>query len=508
MSRPGGWIGGAVALLVAGTGAKDSNAARPVEPTTVGLNISSPVYYRRQRAFANLAIGSNWVSRLPGHEKLTLDDVDRDGGIKRLPGNGPLWRLLMLPNNHKRDAAIRCTYDGHGQIIPTMAAAQDIHLGQGSFTFHWRNGGYETSQVLLKVSAVDPTDPIRNLDCREADLPRGLLFNPEFLDFVRPFKIIRFMDWQNTNANLPVTWPGRHTARSIDVIGNDGVPVEDMVALVNEIGADPWFNMPWNADDEYIQQFARYVHDHVPPNRRIYVEAGNEVWNARFAMSKQALQEGQQKALSANPDQARLFRYAERTIEVMRIWTKVFADRSGQLVRVVNSQNGPSRASAIMGYKDLADHVDALATAPYFWFNVRKEPVANPDAAFARMNDAVDQALGMALKAKDVAAKYHKRYIAYEAGQGIVIADLDLAGQIQRDPRMYDVYARYLKTWRDQIGDAIVMYESVQPIVKSGAWGLVEYLGQPPAEAPKFRAVRDAMSPGQRGSDSGRAISH
>ncbi len=33
-----------------------------------------------------------------------------------------------------------------------------------------------------------------------------------------------------------------------------GVPPEVMVDLANRVGADPWFNMPHNASDDYITQ--------------------------------------------------------------------------------------------------------------------------------------------------------------------------------------------------------------------------------------------------------------
>jgi hypothetical protein len=473
-------------------------AALPVPATTIGINLSSPAYYRPQRAFANLILGSSWASRIPGRPNLGPEEVDKDGNLKQLPGGQPVWRMLTQPNANVREANIRCTYDGQGDIRPTMAAAQNVRSSPGGFTFHWTNTGYKTSLVILKVSALDPRNPIRNLDCREIDLSRTARFEPQFLAFVRQFKIVRFMDWQNTNANQPVTWAQRHTPASLEILDQDGVSVEDMVDLVAQAGADPWFNMPWNADDDYIDRFARYVHDHLPRDRKVYVEPGNEVWNARFPMSKQALREGQAEALSSDPEQARLFRYAERLKQVMSIWEKVFADRPNQLVRVANCQNGPNRSNLVLGYKDTARHVDALATAPYFGGDYHKTPPADVDGAFARIDSAIDETFATTLKAKGVAEKYGKRYIAYEAGQHIILDDVALAQKIQRDPRMYDAYKRYLDFWRANIGDTIMMYDSVQPIGRTGSWGLVEYLGQPLADAPKMRAVADALKTGAK----------
>jgi hypothetical protein len=477
------------AIPAAGSHAASAHAALPVPPTTIGINLSSPAYYRQARAFANLALGSSWASRIPGHPNLGPDEIDKDGNLKQLPGGQPVWRMLTLPNASARGIDIRCTYEGHGDIRPTMAAAQNVRPSAGGFTFHWTYTGYKTSLVILRVGAIDAKDPIRNIDCREADLPRTARFDPQFVAWVRHFKAIRFMDWQNTNAAKPIIWGQRHTSASLDILDQDGVSVEDMVDLSTQAGADPWFNMPWNADEDYVRRFAQYVHDHLPRDRKVYVEAGNEVWNTHFPMSKQALAEGQAEGLSSDPEKGRLFRYAERLVQIMTPWEQVFVDRPGQLVRVANCQNGPNRSNMVLAYKDTANHVDALATAPYFGGDFHKTPPADVDAAFARLDSAMDEAFATTLKAKAVAAKYNKRYIAYEAGQHIILEDVALAGQIQRDPRMYDAYKRYLDFWRANMGDTIMMYDSVQPIVRTGSWGLVEYFGQPVSEAPKWRAV-------------------
>ena len=495
MAKHGGWLH-KLAMFAALPGA-GVQAALPVPPTRIGINLISPAYYKQSRAFANLALGSGWVSKAPGFTKLGPDVVDKDGNLKMVPGGQPVMRMLSQPNAGKGDATIRCTYSGHGDIRPSLGV-QDVKSGQGNFTFRWRSNGYKNSLIMLKVFAVDPADPIRNLDCREADLPANQRFDAQFLDFVRPFKVIRFMDWQNINANRPVTWASRHTPASLNILEDDGVAIEDMVGLVTQTGADAWFNMPWNADDDYVRHFAQYVHDHLPRGQKVYVELGNEVWNQIFLMSRQAAQEGQAEGLAPDPDKGRLFRYAERLTQVMDIWAKVFADRPGQLVRVANWQNYPHRVDMVLGYKDTAKHVDALATAPYFGYDFRKNPPGDGGSAFDRLNNGMDQSLGIALESKAVAAKYGKRYIAYEAGQHVVLDDQALAEQLQRDPRMYDAYKRYLNLWRRQIGDTIMLYASVQPIGKNGSWGLLEYLGQPLAEAPKMRAVSEVLHDLQR----------
>jgi len=490
MAKKGAWAHRMAALMaVHGAGAAaGAHAALPVPPTTIGLNLSTPAYFRQTRTFANLVLGSSsWL--ISGSERPDPNDVDADGYMKRLTNGKPVTKALVQPSAEK-EATIRCTYQGRGDIRPARGGSDQK---PGSFTFYWRNTGYKTSAIQIRIFSVDPADPIRNLDCREAGMPADARFAPEFLAMVRPFKVIRFMDWQNTNGNKPITWGTRHTLKSINILDNDGISVEDMVDLVNQVGADPWFNMPWNGDDDYIRRFAQYVHDHLAKGHKVYVEAGNEVWNMHFPASKQALAEGTSEGLHANPEVARLYRYAERLSHVMQIWSQVFADRPAQLVRVANCQNGPNRSKLVLAYKDTAKHVDALASAPYFGFDFHKRPPADLNEAFARLDEGMDNSLDVAFHTKETAAAFGKRYIAYEAGQHIVLKDQAMAQQIQRDPRMYDAYRRYLSIWREKIGDTIMMYDSVQPIVPTGSWGLLEYIGQPLAEAPKMRAVLDAI---------------
>ncbi|HMI18737.1 MAG TPA: hypothetical protein VK533_04255 [Sphingomonas sp.] len=499
--RHGKWTRAAAAAGVAAAGSGLAAAASlPVPPTTIGINLSSPAPYRASRAFANLVLGSNWQLAAPKPPPITPDQLDKDGNLLRLPNDIAVYRMLNQPA-FGSDATIRCTFAGRGMIKVAGSGVRGNNTGGANdVTFHWvNNGSYGKSLIMLKIIALDQTNPIRDLDCREANMPRNIRFEPHFLDFVRQFKVIRFMDWQNTNNNAPVTWGTRHTPSSVEVRDQDGVSVEDMVDLATQTNTDAWFNMPWNADDDYVRRFAQYVHDHLPRDRHVYVEAGNEVWNAQFPASKQAKQEGVDEGLSPNPEDARLFRYAEKLTQVMDIWAKVFADRPGQLIRVANCQNGPNRSNQVLAYKDTAKHIDALATAPYFGFDLRINPPTNTDEAFARMNDLVDKALDSAGHAKAVAYKFGKRYIAYEAGQHIILRkDKELPPLIQRDPRMYDAYKRYLDTWREKFGDTIMMFDSVQPIVGTGSWGLLEYLGQPVADAPKMRAVSDALHQAQR----------
>ena len=109
---------------------------------------------------------------------------------------------------------------------------------------------------------------------------------------------------------------------------------------------------------------------------------------------------------------------------------------------------------------------------------------------FRRLNNRIEKTIDTAVSNRAVAARYGKRYIAYEAGQHVVLPyNVPLTVLIQRDPRMYGTYKHYIEAWRQRVGDTLMLFADVSTIRTSGAWGLAERNGQPISETPKLRAV-------------------
>jgi hypothetical protein len=489
---------GALSLAAATVLTGSAFAGAAVPPTSIGINLTPPKSYLHARSFANLAIGGEWlfdVKGVKGWHPAPPDALDTEGNLIRTPAGGAAYRNLVMPDTGPAGVVVRCTYSGHG-TLSTKGQVRTLSEKPGELRFLWVNDWTKASDVKLRLQGVQPGNPVRQIDCREETMSRDARFDPAFVRSLQEFSVIRFMDWQNTNANAAATWATRHTPAGLNVTDGAGVSVEDMVSLTKLVGADPWFTVPWNADDDYIERFARYVHDNVPAQRKIYVELGNEVWNTRFRVTQQAIAEGQARGFSDLPAIAGAMRYGQRTSEVMAIWTRVFADDPRRLVRVVATQNGSQNNSvATLNFENAAQYVDALATAPYFGHMVgRRGGTRDPDAIYAQMGALVEATITSAEKSKAIAAKYGKRYISYEGGQHIVIRDDQaLAEKIQRDPRMYDAYRAYVGAWRARIGDLLTLYADVGPIQQYGAWGLVEHSGQPVGQAPKLRAVRDEL---------------
>jgi hypothetical protein len=340
---------------------------------------------------------------------------------------------------------------------------------------------------------------VRNLDCREASASTTEEFAPEFLSLLKGFGTVRFMKWGVSEANpSSVTWATRNVGGGGTYLGNDGVPVETMVDLANQAGVDPWFSIPWNADNDYITQFATYVRDHLAPGRKAYVEVSNEVWNGGYPVYAQAkaeaLAEGLVNADNASQPGGAGERYSEKTKQVMAIWSSVFSGQTSRIVRVFAFQHGNSYWSdKLLAYMNTYQSVDALATSPYFGVD-QDYSTMTPDQIFAALPANMTTILNQGVQQKAVAAKYSLRYVTYEAGQSLVMpSNSTLLDQVEHDPRMHDLYKTFISSWQSQIGDLLTLFALTGNTQNSGSWGLVDYGGEPYTSTPKMQAAQEFL---------------
>jgi hypothetical protein len=468
-----------------------SSGLRPIK---VGTNVVYPAYYSNSRAFMNLAAGSSWrlVKTNNSWGAMPADHWVTDQTFRLDPGESGA-RTLSQPTGVLlgKSVDIICRWQGTGSVSMIWDKVnKNTVFGDHMFRFTWVPDNGQAVSVMVN-SSMSSSDPIRNLDCREADASRTQLFDPTFLANVKKYNLIRFMDWQNTNANKAATWATRTTPDSATYGGSDGVAVENMIELANQAKSNPWFTIPYNADDDYIRRFAQTVRDRLDPSLTVYVELGNEVWNYYFPVTGQAETEGLAEGLHTDRYRAMLFRYAEKAGHALDIWKDVFNGQSSRLVRVAATQNVDWSVGQVLGFRDTASKIDAVATAPYFNWNANAQPIAanGLDTFFTSLKGRVDENINMALKIKAVAAAKGKRYIAYEAGQHVTGGDINTLKMVQRDKRMGQLYKYYLTRWQQEVGDNITLYMDVGGIATTGGWGLQEYLGQPLTQAPKAQTV-------------------
>lgn len=473
-----------------------SSGSADIPATKLGINLSGPAYWAPNRSFSNLLAGDFWKLYTPSSGWGDIPDnrlnANRDAVDVR-PGE-QVVRLIQRPTKFYRGVSvdIKCRWQGTGTLAFGGESVKNLRMSGKTATF--THSGVSTDSARINLLSVNAGDPIRDMDCREADADPNATFDPTFLAEVKRYSVLRFMKWmRSVEDNTAVTWAARSKPGQGRIAGPDGVAIEYMIQLANETGTDPWFAIPWNADEEFVRKFAETVRAQLHPSRKVYVENSNEVWNYMYQVTQQARQEGTAAGLSTDPHQAMLMRYAQKTGQVMDVWSSVFAGQMNRIVRVAAIQTGTWNADVVLGFSGTASKVDALASAPYFHDRLTAGAVSSSrslDQFFVKLGVTVEAQIKNAKDTKAVATRYGLRYITYEAGQHVTspddVAQLD---RIQRDSRMTALYTTYLTQWKDQIGDLMVLFSDYGPADKYGAWGQRDYVGQPLNEAPKENAV-------------------
>jgi hypothetical protein len=494
-------ITASTAVLLSGESKTDAPSA--ADRFEIGVNAGPPRWYSRDRVYANLVLGNSWQKwepEAPTWQEVGTTDLDPDGWIKTFPPERKIFRSLNHPIFVPGKTQVVCVYDGVAQVeISPSAAVQSVTSTRGKLSFDWYvtkawpEGIDEQDNIYLVIQNIDPTNPIRNIDCREKSLPPSARFSPAYVAAHKGFSVVRYLGLQHTNHNESVTLETRKRLTSTILPDEGGVPIEDIILLSNLTNTSPWICLPWNADEAFIRKFAVMLRDGLKPNLQVYVEMSNEVWNSGFPVALQARREGVAAKLSDKPFEAQLKRYAQRSVEGLKIWTDVFSGKSDKLVRVVSAQHAnPQTAKIIMSTPGVAEYSDALATAPYFGHELAQMPeTATVEDAFPLLDTSLNIAISQMRENAATARQFGKRYIAYEGGQHVVLPrDVPLLRQINRDPRMGALYTKLLVNWQSIAGDLFVHIGNVAPTSRFGAWGFFEYQGQPLYQAPKGAAVQ------------------
>lgn len=488
------------ALIAAVAPGASAAANRP----PIGTNLDEPSYWGPELPFVDaFKSASDWVSgsKDEWEDKRRLDLDSRGWVRKLLPGQEAHAALFAGFNKFPGLLARRyiVIYEGTG-ILKYDERASLVERGDHRDVIAIDDGA--EGNATLSLTSTDPSDPLRNIHmtAEGSSAKPGEIFNPVFLDRLKGYRVLRFMDWMlgASHEMKQQRWRDRPTPQDARWSTN-GVPVETMVALANRVHADAWFSMPHAVDDDYVRRFAQIVNKTLDPKLTVYVEYSNEVWNDIFPQSRYAREKGLALGLSKDPFEAQLRFQARRSREIFEIWEQALGKK--RLVRVLSTQSSsPEQIDTLLAEGTTRAHVDALAIAPYFGYELANDPQAvaktlkmSLDELLGEVeNGALPRAKAEMQGAAAAARKHGLPLLAYEGGQHLVDIGADaenpalnaLFGAANRDPRMGKIYARYLQDWQDAGGGLFLHFLSC-----GGRFGALEYLTQPRAEAPKFDAI-------------------
>jgi len=464
-------------------------AFAPVTNPALTLGLAGVHDWSVQQPFLDLMKTARpWIGHLPG--QWGGWDHARLNGAGALGANG--WPTLIPPDLTGISTLILTdlpagaggvaggyvlTYDGGGPLrVEGRVSAVDAKSGRITFDFTPGDGG-----VLLTITATDPADPIRNISVVRKDradlLATGAIFNPDWLARIRGVQGVRFMDWMATNNATLIRADDR--PRPADYTwARVGVPAEVMVALANELDADPWFTLPHQAEDALVRTYARIVHDGLKPGLVASVEYSNEVWNWQFQQAAWADAQGRARW---NRDDTWVQFYALRAAEVVSIWADVFGtDAPDRLIRVIATQTGwlgleelilaPPLADADRNSRPVSEQFDAYAVAFYLGGHLGQEARAPQVRGWLATSQAGAEAAAADLGLTGTAATDHVAAHRFDAASALAIADL--RGGTSEDADTLTRFAAtvlpYHRAVAARYGLDLVMYEGGTHVVGIG----------------------------------------
>ncbi|MEL7200271.1 MAG: calcium-binding protein [Pseudomonadota bacterium] len=475
-----------------------TNRAFGLSDPSLAVGLSTVAFYSSAIPFINVFKQIGDVQRIEG--AWTFEVTDENGNTERLDyselaragfldENGYILRLpegsesiLSLFNNIPADANIGgryvFRYQGDGDFRLFGGNVVEELSVPGRLVIDINNEGFP---VGIVINDVNENNHLRDFvlvrEEHEALHDAGAIFNPDYLEEIEDFRVLRFMDWMHTNNSnvrefsdladvddafyglpsnqaleyeiaglIPSISPSelatlsrgfntpvyldpdtREPLRDADtgelvtfiergasfIDGlQTGVPLEIMVALSNQVGADPWFNIPHQASDDFVRQFATFIRDNLDPRLNVYVEYSNEVWNAQFDQFHYVNEEGlrffgERSAAGDNfgdqfGDFPAVAYYGYRSAEIISIFHEVFADQSDRINGVLSGQtfNPFVAQTAIQGAEyyfelnapDVAldDIIDSLGVTGYFGGNVISQ--SNIGESIVRLVEASQEA--------------------------------------------------------------------------------------------------------------------
>ena len=479
----------------------------------VGVNLESVRDWHRQTPFVDAFKSSRpWIS----HQSWThpggfvwgggpTPDLDADGWPQSLQPDQLLDSIVFADQGGNYPHGVyTIRYEGVGTVQPEIGGDGRLTILQQSpglirCDIKVPNDGY----FILRISSIQ--QPIRNIRIYLPGFDQSdRVFHPDFVDSVKPFQVLRFMNWQRINDSPVTSWQDIPDTDYSTQAVRAGVAPAYMARLCNLIDADMWVCVPHMADDQYVRNLAALLDSALEPDLSIYVEYSNEVWNGIFNQNSYASVQGQ--ALASTPWTAAWRFYSQRSVQVLQLFQNNLSS-SRRLIRVLAGQSAnPWIGQQIMDWQNAYQHADAYAVAPYFGASLGSSsnaPItAGMDLRTLLYACEMDSQYQHEQRTAQNAIEAQQRgldLIAYEGGQHLVgvgtalnnqtLTDLFIAAN--RHPDMRGIYYRDLQRWQVAGGKMFMAYRLTGEPSKYGSFGLLEYQSQTRQTAHKWAGIMD-----------------
>ena len=518
----------------------------PSTSSTVGMNIAPITYHNPEWVFVDLMKFSKaWVAQGSG-----AIGLDPSGNVSSMDASTEATTIMFTSSENLNNpgGVYQCYYDGSGVLdwsdgATVVAGTVSAHMEQVTVTAN--------TAVTLNITATDPSDYVRNIRLIHPDYVKGgkwrnQSFHKEFLDSVKQFSPLRFMDWAEVNnasaidgngnsipsdysASTTIAWSDRVTTNHASQDNQYGVALEYQIELANVLKIDPWFCVPHLATDDYMTEMATLIRDTLDPELKCYIEYSNECWNSGFDQFGYCWDGGADlypSIAASAATKAASYYYSRQALRLFDAFETVFGG-TDRIRRVMCNQRGStSQARHHLDGYDAAtsatvgaySSVDVYAVNAYFGSRIIQDNGGNESMGSSvsawTMQDMHDYISGTAIPqtidscnntfAEISATPYNfTKLYAYEGGQHILYNEwsnqgnnpvypthlLPLLDDYNRDPLIKVAYIDLLTQFAEFGGGTFCAFNSCMDWSDQGRWGSLEYQQQSRSAAPKYDAL-------------------
>lgn len=447
--------------------------------------------------------------------------LDENGWPLTIPeGSDSIQTLWDWPEGHgsyNANQSYKVTWSGEATVLLTGAIENVVSVDANTITFNFNSSGGFLGLIIKSMSAA-PNNP-RDIRIIRDDLEElydaGHRINPDYARFLQDMRLLRFMDWGQTNNSPQVNWSDRATTADVTYSTETGVPIEHQIELCNLVKADCWFNFPHKFTDEAVEAMVTYVRDNLDKKLKAFYELSNEVWNAgtfnhqAYFLSK-SREEWPNAAGEADFEVA-LNYYAKRSVEVFEIVDAVYKGILPRRVNVLGSLNDDNdfihqavmnaniwKAQDSVNYKKPSQVAQAITIAPYYGVEMQLNHDAEIQAQFdagthidwiydylsnPSNGDSVPNLIKNIGVAKTAATAEGLELIMYEGLRhylhgGFAQEDvLNALLEFSRHTKDAELVQEVWKAW-EKVGDGpLMVFSDIGGHSAFGAWTLAEFYG-------------------------------
>lgn len=415
-------------------------------------------------------------------------------------------------------------WDGVGSFDLWGGASNITVVGTNKITFDFLTPVGSLLQLCIETSS--SSNPVKNIRVIMPGQEATYLtqpFNPTWVNLVKKFKSVRFMDWGQTNNwgqvdpwswDSPVLfdWSARQKMSHYTWTDGKGIPYEMMIRLMNDYDIDGWVCVPHRSSNDYITQMATLFKNNVEPARHLTVEYSNEIWNWMFGQANWTFNYG--TASTGLPWPECTVQYIQNT---MNIWSSVYAGQLNKITRAVGVQTAWQDVSNRVVFNMTPGSFDAFSPTYYFGISDETDSIMDALGSSATVSQLanrirIDRAEfewpWIALQKSTIGDSLNIPMIFYEGGQhvtpipfGDVPSYEAVLLDLQRDTAMYNLYKEnyeFLKTLQSGDNPLELMNFSLisNRSAQYGSWGILETMNQDIAAipAPKWQATLEYLT--------------